>query len=95
MIVNNQKYACNSCIKGHRVSACNHIQREVFPIAKKGRPVKQCEHCRSARKDKSHHAKCDCGSKKHKDATSIKTEQNSEQRQALWRRNSASNLLFL
>ncbi|KAE9985144.1 hypothetical protein EG327_004812 [Venturia inaequalis] len=36
-------------------------------IAPKGRPVKQCEHCRSARKDKSHHAKCDCGSKKLKD----------------------------
>jgi len=38
-------------------------------IAPKGRPVKQCEHCRSARKDKSHHAKCDCGSKKHKEPT--------------------------
>jgi len=26
--------------------------------------VKQCEHCRGARKSKSHHAKCDCGDKK-------------------------------
>ena len=43
--------------------------RELFPIAPKGRPVKQCEHCRSARKDKSHHAKCNCGNKKHKDTS--------------------------
>jgi hypothetical protein len=36
-------------------------------INPKGRPVKQCEHCRGARKSKSHHAKCDCGDKKDKD----------------------------
>ena len=45
------------------------LDRDLFPIAPKGRPVKQCEHCRSARKDKSHHAKCNCGNKKHKDLT--------------------------
>jgi hypothetical protein len=28
--------------------------------------VKQCDHCRTARKSKSHHAKCDCGHKKTK-----------------------------
>lgn len=28
--------------------------------------MKQCEHCRGARKAKSHHAKCDCGDKKDK-----------------------------
>jgi hypothetical protein len=31
--------------------------------------VKQCEHCRTARKSKSHHAKCDCGNKKTKKET--------------------------
>jgi hypothetical protein len=40
--------------------------RELKFIPPKGRPVKQCEHCRTARKSKSHHAKCDCGSKKEK-----------------------------
>ncbi|TID20763.1 Copper fist DNA-binding protein [Venturia nashicola] len=67
MLRDGQKWACDSCIRGHRVSNCNHHDRELKMIAPKGRPVKQCEHCRSARKDKSHHAKCDCGSKKLKD----------------------------
>lgn len=35
-------------------------------INPKGRPVKQCEHCQKARKTKSHHARCDCGTKKDK-----------------------------
>jgi len=84
------KWACDSCIRGHRVSGCKHtgkkpppspiaylrydalrleltvfnVDRELRLIAPKGRPVKQCEHCRGARKSKSHHAKCDCGDKK-------------------------------
>ncbi|KIW04195.1 uncharacterized protein PV09_04503 [Verruconis gallopava] len=70
MIIEGQKWACQSCIRGHRVSNCTHADRELFPIAPKGRPVKQCEHCRTARKDKSHHAKCNCGNKKHKDVSS-------------------------
>jgi hypothetical protein len=41
--------------------------RDLHHINPKGRPVKQCEHCRGARKSKSHHAKCDCGDKKDKD----------------------------
>ncbi|KAF2452791.1 copper fist DNA binding domain-containing protein, partial [Lineolata rhizophorae] len=59
-IIDGEKYACASCIKGHRVSGCQHIDRELRHINPKGRPVKQCEHCRGARKSKSHHAKCDC-----------------------------------
>jgi hypothetical protein len=55
----------------------NDADRELKMIAPKGRPVKQCEHCRSARKDKSHHAKCDCGSKKLKDVP--ESEPKSEQ----------------
>jgi hypothetical protein len=43
------------------------MDRELHHINPKGRPVKQCEHCRGARKSKSHHAKCDCGDKKDKD----------------------------
>lgn len=63
-IIDGEKYACNSCIKGHRVSGCTHLDRELHHINPKGRPVKQCEHCRGARKSKSHHAKCDCGEKR-------------------------------
>lgn len=37
--------------------------RELKPVATKGRPQKQCDHCRSARKSRSHHARCDCGEK--------------------------------
>jgi hypothetical protein len=87
-VIDGEKWACNSCIKGHRVSGCTHIgsycclaasisssavadhndtDRELHHINPKGRPVKQCEHCRGARKSKSHHAKCDCGEKKDKD----------------------------
>lgn len=67
MLIDGEKYACVSCIKGHRVSGCLHNDRELHHINPKGRPVKQCEHCRGARKSKSHHAKCDCGDKKDKD----------------------------
>lgn len=66
-LINGEKYACTSCIKGHRVSGCNHTDRELHHINPKGRPVKQCEHCRTARKSKSHHHRCDCGEKKDKD----------------------------
>ncbi|KAF2130445.1 hypothetical protein P153DRAFT_366032 [Dothidotthia symphoricarpi CBS 119687] len=66
-VIDGEKWACSSCIKGHRVSGCNHNERELHHINPKGRPVKQCEHCRGARKSKSHHAKCDCGDKKDKD----------------------------
>ncbi|KAF2798454.1 hypothetical protein K505DRAFT_346532 [Melanomma pulvis-pyrius CBS 109.77] len=65
-LIEGEKFACASCIKGHRVSGCNHTDRELHHINPKGRPVKQCEHCRGARKSKSHHAKCDCGDKKDK-----------------------------
>ncbi|KAF2091631.1 hypothetical protein K490DRAFT_30903 [Saccharata proteae CBS 121410] len=70
-ILHGEKYACDSCIKGHRVSGCTHnADRPLKHINPKGRPVKQCEHCQKARKTKSHHARCDCGTKKDK----IKTE---------------------
>ncbi|KAL6707696.1 transcriptional activator haa1 [Coniothyrium glycines] len=73
-VIDGEKWACSSCIKGHRVSGCNHNDRELHHINPKGRPVKQCEHCRGARKSKSHHAKCDCGDKKdkHKDKGDVK-----------------------
>lgn len=77
-IIDGEKYACQSCIKGHRVSGCNHTDRELHHINPKGRPVKQCEHCRGARKSKSHHAKCECGDRKekHKDNRDVKVHDN-------------------
>lgn len=51
----------DTCIKGHRSSACKHIDRPLFEIQKKGRPVTQCSHCRELRKTKQVHIKCSCG----------------------------------
>ena len=49
-----------SCIKGHRSSNCQHADRPLFEIKKKGRPVSQCEKCRELRKTKRMHSKCTC-----------------------------------
>lgn len=73
-IIGGEKWACSSCIKGHRVSGCGHHDRELHHINPKGRPVKQCEHCRLARRSKSQHGKCDCGDKKDK-AKSIERDE--------------------
>lgn len=58
--VNNKKFACESCIKGHRSSACHHTERPLFEIKKKGRPVSQCTKCRELRQAKKVHNKCTC-----------------------------------
>lgn len=63
VLITGKKYACETCIKGHRSSACTHTDRPLFEIKKKGRPVTQCEHCRELRKTKQVHVKCLCESK--------------------------------
>ncbi|PSR97413.1 hypothetical protein BD289DRAFT_450923 [Coniella lustricola] len=63
---NGEKFACDSCVRGHRVSNCTHRDRQLQHINKKGRPVSQCQHCRSMRRSKSAHVKCDCGQKTNK-----------------------------
>ncbi|TFK31704.1 hypothetical protein BDQ12DRAFT_93825 [Crucibulum laeve] len=63
VFISTKKYACETCIKGHRSSACKHTDRPLFEIKKKGRPVTQCEHCRELRKTKQVHVKCLCESK--------------------------------
>ncbi|KAH8097001.1 ACE1 transcription factor [Cristinia sonorae] len=60
VFVGDKKYACETCIKGHRSSSCKHTDRPLFEIKKKGRPVTQCEHCRELRKTKQVHVKCSC-----------------------------------
>ncbi|KAI0477184.1 hypothetical protein GGR56DRAFT_393366 [Xylariaceae sp. FL0804] len=66
MLIDGEKYACDACVRGHRVSNCQHTDRKLQHINKKGRPVSQCDHCRSMRKARSSHVKCDCGEKTHK-----------------------------
>lgn len=63
MLINGIKFACNTCVKGHRSSNCNHIERPLFEIRKKGRPVTQCAFCRDLRKTRQIHIKCTCTDK--------------------------------
>ncbi|GJN71927.1 hypothetical protein PLICBS_005998 [Purpureocillium lilacinum] len=63
MLIDGEKYACEACVRGHRVSNCQHSDRPLQHINKKGRPVSQCQHCRTMRKSRSAHVKCDCGEK--------------------------------
>ncbi|KAJ7451132.1 hypothetical protein FB451DRAFT_711523 [Mycena latifolia] len=60
VFVDNKKFACESCIKGHRSSSCHHTDRPLFEIKKKGRPVSQCEKCRELRQSRRVHSKCNC-----------------------------------
>lgn len=72
VLLKDKKYACETCIKGHRSSACKHTDRPLYEIKKKGRPVTQCEHCRELRKTKQVHVKCLCGQEPNGEASSKK-----------------------
>ncbi|KAJ5550103.1 Copper fist DNA-binding [Penicillium sp. DV-2018c] len=67
MLIDGEKYACEACVRGHRVSSCHHSDRQLTHINKKGRPVTQCAHCRGLRKSRTTHTQCECGDKKKKD----------------------------
>jgi hypothetical protein len=56
-------FRSEACIKGHRSSSCQHADRPLFEIKKKGRPVSQCEKCRQLRQSKKVHTKCICNPK--------------------------------
>ncbi|KAH9931934.1 copper fist DNA binding domain-containing protein [Fomitopsis serialis] len=60
VLIAEKKYACEACIKGHRASVCQHSDRPLYEIKRKGRPVSQCDHCRELRKSKQVHVKCMC-----------------------------------
>lgn len=81
MIIDGEKWACEACVRGHRVSNCNHngaryawieeawltsVDRPLVHVNKKGRPVSQCAHCRGLRKTRTTHNRCECGDKKKK-----------------------------
>ncbi|CAL1709496.1 unnamed protein product [Somion occarium] len=70
VFVGDRKYACETCIKGHRSSTCKHTDRPLFEIKKKGRPVTQCEHCRELRKTRQVHVKCICEQKDESEGSS-------------------------
>ncbi|KAI7903775.1 uncharacterized protein BX663DRAFT_406302, partial [Cokeromyces recurvatus] len=53
------------CIfQGHRTSYCDHRDRILFIVNKKGRPLTQCKECRELRISKRIHKKCLCPSRK-------------------------------
>ena len=52
--------------RARMLTFCAPKDRPLQHINKKGRPVSQCQHCRSMRKSRSSHVKCDCGEKTHK-----------------------------
>ncbi|KAJ7107711.1 copper fist DNA binding domain-containing protein [Mycena epipterygia] len=60
VFVNDKKFSCESCIKGHRASTCSHSDRALFEVPRKGRPLSQCPNCRELRKTKRYHSKCVC-----------------------------------
>ncbi|KAI9321403.1 copper fist DNA binding domain-containing protein, partial [Dichotomocladium elegans] len=55
-----RKYACTTCIKGHRSSRCRHTNRALIEVKPKGRPISQCTTCRERRKTMRAHVKCSC-----------------------------------
>ncbi|WPK27198.1 hypothetical protein PUMCH_004575 [Australozyma saopauloensis] len=63
VLLNGVKYACERCIRGHRVSSCTHTDKPLTMIKPKGRPASQCPHCREQRKLKNTHSSCNCGKK--------------------------------
>ncbi|ORE05525.1 copper-fist-domain-containing protein [Rhizopus microsporus var. microsporus] len=64
MIINGQKWSCETCIKGHRASSCEHTDRQLILIKKKGRPATQCLKCRELRIVRQLHRRCECLSEK-------------------------------
>lgn len=60
VLIDGVKYACERCIRGHRVTTCTHTDQPLTKIKPKGRPASQCQHCRDQRKLKSLHISCAC-----------------------------------
>ncbi|CCE62712.1 hypothetical protein TPHA_0D00690 [Tetrapisispora phaffii CBS 4417] len=52
VLVNGIKYACERCIRGHRVTTCTHTDQPLMMIKPKGRPSTTCDLCKELRKNK-------------------------------------------
>ncbi|CAG8626433.1 8019_t:CDS:2, partial [Scutellospora calospora] len=53
-------YLLQTIYTSHRSSSCNHQDRQLIEIKRKGRPITQCDHCRELRKTHKIHVKCNC-----------------------------------
>ncbi|CCF57318.1 hypothetical protein KAFR_0C03260 [Kazachstania africana CBS 2517] len=64
IVINGVKYACELCIRGHRTHSCNHSDRKLIEVRRKGRPSTTCMHCKELRSiNKSNPSgKCRCSS---------------------------------
>ncbi|KDN43424.1 copper-fist-domain-containing protein, partial [Tilletiaria anomala UBC 951] len=62
MLIDGKKYACATCIAGHRTSKCQHRDgRELKEVKARGRPTTQCDICRERRRQGgSAHGRCSC-----------------------------------
>ncbi|SMN19088.1 similar to Saccharomyces cerevisiae YGL166W CUP2 Copper-binding transcription factor [Maudiozyma saulgeensis] len=63
VLINGIKYACERCIRGHRVTTCNHTDQPLMMIKPKGRPSTTCSYCKELRKSKGIKppGTCTCG----------------------------------
>lgn len=58
IVIDGTKYSCQRCIRGHRVSGCDHYDEELFIIKRKGRPSSMCMYCRRTRQARNNKIKC-------------------------------------
>ncbi|GAA6060848.1 hypothetical protein JCM10212_005266 [Sporobolomyces blumeae] len=58
MLIEGIKFSCTPCIKGHRQANCNHQDRELFEVKRRGRPITACDDCRAIRKENNSHKTC-------------------------------------
>lgn len=63
VLINGIKYACERCIRGHRVTTCSHTDQPLIMIKPKGRPSTTCQYCKELRKHKgaTPPGTCTCG----------------------------------
>ncbi|CAI4061593.1 Cup2p SKDI_07G0970 [Saccharomyces kudriavzevii IFO 1802] len=53
VVINGIKYACETCIRGHRAAQCTHTDGPLQMIRRKGRPSTTCGHCKELRRTKN------------------------------------------
>ncbi|TNY24118.1 copper fist DNA binding domain-containing protein, partial [Rhodotorula diobovata] len=58
LFVLDPQFACEACIRGHRQATCAHTDRPLREIARRGRPVTACAHCRELRLTNNAHRTC-------------------------------------
>ncbi|KAE8379802.1 copper fist DNA binding domain-containing protein [Aspergillus bertholletiae] len=47
MLIDGEKWACEACVRGHRVTTCKHHDRPLIRINRKGRPFSTCSVCQN------------------------------------------------